>query len=173
MTEQDRAVTPVISTILMVAIVVVLAATVSVFILGITEDINDPAPNVAQTSGEFEAGASAQRVRITHTAGESVPAEEIEIIVRASGPGVDAEARLVNLPTFDEEKDPENIISFFNREIESDDPSTWSAGDTIQFEINSGGADFRDGEDPAADELEVVIVHTPSNAIIVRKTFTA
>ena len=172
MSRRHRAVTPVVSTILMVAVVVVLAATVSVFFLDVTEDINEPAPVVGQTSGEFEPGP--QCVRITHIAGESIPAEELEVVVRASGPDVDAEARLVNLPEFDEEKDPENIISFFHKEIESNDPNTWGVGDTIQFEINVN-ADFR--EPPVdssndADELTVLIVHTPSEAVIVRKTFT-
>lgn len=175
MNQRDRAVTPVVSTILMVAIVVVLAATISVFFFGVTEDLNETAPNVAQTSGEFNPGASAQSVRITHIAGKSVPADELEVIVRASGPDVDTEARLVNLPEFDEEKDPENIISYFNKEIESNDPNTWSVGDTIQFEINVGGADFREppvGSNPDADQLTVLIIHTPSSAVIVRKTFT-
>lgn len=173
MSRRNRAVTPVVSTILMIAIVVVLAATVSVFFLDVTEGINEPAPVVGQTSGEFEPGADAQRVRITHIAGESIPAEELEVVVRASGPDVDAEARLINLPEFDEEKDPENIISANFKEIESNDPSTWGVDDTIQFEINVN-ADFREppvdsGND--ADELTVLIVHTPSEAVIVRKTF--
>lgn len=174
MSRQDRAVTPVVSTVLIVAIVVLLAATISVFLIGATENLNEPAPIVGQTSGEFEPGADDQRVRITHIAGESVPAEELEIVVRASGPDVDTEARLVNLPEFDEEKDPENIISDFYKEIESNDPNTWSVGDTIQFEINVGGADFREptvGSNPDADELTVLIVHTRSRAVIVRKTF--
>jgi len=175
MSRWDRAVTPVVSTILVVAIVVVLATTISVFLFGATENLNEPAPIVGQTSGEFEPGADAQRVRITHISGEGVPAEELEIVARASGPDVDTEARLVNLPEFDEEKDPENIISYFNKEIESNDPNTWGVGDTIQFEINVGGADFREppvGSNPDADELTVLIVHTPSSAVIVKKTFT-
>ena len=174
MSRQNRAVTPVVSTILMVAVVVVLAATTSVFFFDVTEDINEAAPVVGQTSGEFEPGADVQRVRITHIAGESIPAEELEVVVRASGPDVDADARLVNLPEFDEEKDPENIISFFYKEIESNDPNTWNVGDTIQFEINVVGADFREppvNDNPDADELTVLIVHTPSEAVIVRKTF--
>jgi len=172
MNRQDRAVTPVVSTILMVAIVVILAVIVSVSFFDITDNINEPAPVVGQTSGEFEPGP--QRVRITHIAGESIPAEELEVVVRASGPDVDADARLVNLPEFDEEKDPENIISFFYKEIESNDPNTWNVGDTIQFEINVVGADFREppvNDNPDADELTVLIVHTPSEAVIVRKTF--
>jgi len=172
---QNRSVSPVISVILMIAIVVILTAVLSAFVLNSTESLDDPAPNVADTTGEFEPGADEQAVRITHVAGDNVNVENIEIIVRASGPELEAEARLVNLPGFDEEKDPENIISFFSREVQGNDPNTWSAGDTIQFEINVGGADFRDSaqDDPEeADTLEGVIVHTPSNSILSEHTFT-
>jgi len=102
MSQQDRAVTPVISTILVVVIVVILAATVSVALLGITEYLTEPAPIVTDTTGEFEAGpgTDTQIVRITHVAGDSIEVENIEIIVRASGPGskLPVETRIVNLP---------------------------------------------------------------------------
>ena len=183
MNRQDRAVTPVISTILVVAIVVILAATVSVAFLGIAENITEPAPNVADTTGEFEPGSGSdeQIVRITHVAGDSVSVESIEIIVRASGPGTDlpTEARLVNLPA----------STYFNGNIQGDeglitsqswkakiivdsDSNTWAAGQTIEFRINSGAADFSGSGDTAADELEVVIVHMPSNSILSEHKFT-
>jgi len=60
MNRQDRAVTPVISTILMVAIVVILAAVISTFVLGFTENFSDPAPTVGDTTGEFVPGADEQ-----------------------------------------------------------------------------------------------------------------
>jgi flagellin-like protein len=66
MYKQNRAATPVIATILMVAIVVVLAATISVLFLGVTEDVNEPAPNVADTTGEFEPGLTS-RLSALHT----------------------------------------------------------------------------------------------------------
>ena len=188
MNQQDRAVTPVISTILMVAIVVILAATVSVFFLGVVEDVNEPAPNVADTTGEFvideEDAEDNQIVRITHIAGDSVDVENIEIIVRASGPDVDTEARLVDLPGdgfFTRSLADSNIDGnddLIDQGFESariivvDDSNTWTAGTTIEFRINTGVADFREGESPEADELEVLIVHTPSNAIISEQTFT-
>ncbi|MDB2225786.1 type IV pilin N-terminal domain-containing protein [Halorubrum ezzemoulense] len=189
MNQQGRAVTPVISTILMVAIVVILAATVSVFFLGVVGDINEPAPNVADTTGEFEPqtdiSQTNQIVRITHIAGEGVPVEELEIIIRASGPGVDAEERLYELPASGNRIKPENkkgddLVStsaglFGNpnhdKIIINDDSNVWASGDTIQFRIKTGAADFREGESPEAAELEVVIVHTPSNAIISEHKF--
>jgi len=199
--QQDRAVSSVIATILMVAIVVILAAAVSVSFFDVTENIREPAPNIADTTGDFDVGAggfqSDQIVRITHSAGDSVPIEEIEIIVRASGPDSDLprEARLVNLPSegtdiddrniegesdlIDQSSNPVGGSGPANLLITSQDPNVWSAGKTIQFRIPTGGADFRKGEDiplsglngPDADELEITIVHTPSNAIISEHTF--
>ncbi|MDZ7745976.1 MAG: archaellin/type IV pilin N-terminal domain-containing protein [Halobacteriales archaeon] len=61
----SRAVSPVIGTIIIVAIVVVLAATVSIFALGFTDDINQPGPLVTQSSGELVSGGSDQIVRLT------------------------------------------------------------------------------------------------------------
>lgn len=188
MYSQDRAVTPIIATILMLAIVVILSATVSTFTLDITEGINEPAPNVADTTGEFKPGSNSQTVQITHIAGDSVNVENIEIIVRASGPGVNEEVRLVDLPgdgffsgSLDDSNidGNENLISQGFRSTEIivvDDTNVWSAGTTIQFEINAnngpGSADFRESPSgPDADRLEVVIVHTPSNSIISEHTF--
>ena len=184
MDKQDRAVTPVIATILTVAIVIILVATISAFLFGVAEDTNEPAPNVADTTGEFELETDGFRtnqiVRITHQAGEDIPVEEIEIIVRASGPGLDTEARLVDLPATDRfitdniRGDSDLIDSDSAivpmRIITDDGPNTWSAGRTIQFRIGTGAADFGEGGD--ANELEVIIVHTPSDAIISKNTFT-
>jgi flagellin-like protein len=189
MNRQDRAVAPVISTVLMVAIVVILAAVISTFALGFAENFSDPAPTVGQTSGEFEPGSDSdqQIVRITHIAGDSINVENIEIIVRASGPGDDlpTEARLVDLPAegqfmTDNINGNGDLISSRTSTadiIEEDSSNTWGAGKTIEFRIGVGGADFRDpvpgyNEDNEANELEVVIVHTPSNSILSEHTFT-
>ena len=178
MKTADRGVSPVISVILMVAIVVILAATVSVFFLNVGADINEPAPNIADTTGEFVVNdpnwRDNQLVRITHSGGDSVPVEEIRIIVRADASGDDdfpKEAQLVNFPDPNEE-DPDEIIDSGESSIGYD---TWAVGSTIEFRINTGDADFRVDEyntGPEADTLEVIIVHTPSEAIISEHTFT-
>jgi len=191
MNQQDRAVTPVIAIILMVAVLIVLAAAISVSFFGVTEDINEPAPNVADTTGEFEPGSDIEEqiVRITHASGENVNVDEIQIIVRASGPEVNAEARLIDLPgetslvfgdlSIDDRhlQGDDAIISQTApwQVLTEDDSNVWGAGDTIQFRIAVGGADFRDEENrngPEADELDVLIVHTPSDAILSEHTFT-
>lgn len=184
MRTTDRGVTSVVSTVLLVALVLVLAVTISVYALGVADDLTEPGPNVAETSAEFVPGGSTdeQVVRTTHVAGDRVAIENIEIIVRASGPGVDTQARLVDLPSTassklrDENIDGNDDLidqrSGSTKLIADDGVDFWSAGDTIEFRVNSGTADYRDGETPDADELEVVVVHAPSNAIIVDRTFT-
>jgi FlaG/FlaF family flagellin (archaellin) len=189
----ERGVSPAIAVLLMAAVAIILAASIGAFVLGFGEETREPAPNVAETTGEFVPGADEQVVRITHVAGDNVPVEEIEIIVRASGPGDDLplEARLVNLPAEGSDLDSVNIEgaeivsegfgesgpSDPNQAIIEDfptDDNTWDAGDMIRFEINVD-ADFRDppvDSDNEADTLEVSIVHIPSNAIIFEDTFT-
>jgi len=188
----DRGVSEVISVILMVAIVVILAATASVFFLDSTEVISEPAPNVADTTGEFEletdAFQSNQIVRITHIGGDNIPVEEMEIIVQVSGPDVDTRVRLVDLPAEDWSIDSSNMqgdkslidstsrtpsgAKIQNQVIVSADSNVWSASDTIQFRIKTTVADFRDGETPDANKLEVIIVHTKSNSILSENAFS-
>jgi FlaG/FlaF family flagellin (archaellin) len=60
----------VIATILTVAIVVVLAAVASVSFIDVANNLREPAPNVADTTGDFELETDGYRtnqvVRITH-----------------------------------------------------------------------------------------------------------
>lgn len=72
----DRGVSPVISTILLVAVVVVLAAITSVLVLGLGENISDPAPSVALDTEETENGT----VMMTHTAGETIDRENFVVM---------------------------------------------------------------------------------------------
>jgi flagellin-like protein len=189
MKQADKGVSSAIATVLMVAIVVVLAAAISASFFDVAEDLREPAPNVADTTGKFVAGSSPDKqiVQITHESGDNVAVAEIEIIVRASGSGADlpTEARLVDLPAegqfmtnnidgnsglIDSRSSTANII-------EDDSSNVWAAGDTIRFRIGVGSADFRDpppsyNTDKKSDVLEVIIVHTPSNSILAEHTFT-
>jgi len=85
MVRNSRASSPVVSVVLTVSIVVILAAAVSVVTVGFVEDIQEPAPNVAQSSGDFvpQDGSDGGIVQITHVSGESVAISELEITVQA------------------------------------------------------------------------------------------
>jgi flagellin-like protein len=183
MVRDRRAVSPVISTILMVAIAVILAATISVFVLDIGEDIQNPGPNVAESSGEFIAGSDGDKqvVRITHVAGDTVNVENIEIIVRA--PDCDEQVRLVDLPgdgffsytLADENIDGNDdfISQGFNADnkgpIYVEENNQWTAGETISFRIAVTECDFRK---PEVEQLEVSIIHVESNKILIEEKFS-
>lgn len=82
MGEHARGVASVISTILMVAVVVILAATISVFVLELGESVSEPAPN-AQFQIEYDyfgdGVAKNDSIRITHLGGDELDRERLEI----------------------------------------------------------------------------------------------
>ncbi|UIP01548.1 type IV pilin N-terminal domain-containing protein (plasmid) [Halobaculum sp. CBA1158] len=69
----DRAVSPVIGVILMVAITVILAAVIGSFVLGLGNSVQQTAPN-ANFNFDYDSGAS--DVTATHTGGDTIPAED-------------------------------------------------------------------------------------------------
>lgn len=69
----DRGVSPVVSTTLLVAVVVVLAATTSVFALGLGEKVSDPAPSAVLDTEETEN----ETVTMAHVAGETIDRETL------------------------------------------------------------------------------------------------
>ncbi|QZX99792.1 type IV pilin [Halobaculum rubrum] len=74
--DDDRAVSPVIGVILMVAITVILAAVIGSFVLGLGNSVQQTAPNA---NFQFEFGENASDtavVNATHTGGDTIPANE-------------------------------------------------------------------------------------------------
>lgn len=71
----DRGVSPVIGTILLVAVVVVLATITAPFALGLGENVSDPAPSVALDAEETENGT----VTMTHVSGEAIDSKNFAV----------------------------------------------------------------------------------------------
>ena len=84
MEGRSRGVAPIIAVILMVAVVVVLAATISVFVLAVGENLSETAPN-AELEIEFDhlddGVAKNDTVRITHLAGDQLERERLEVVI--------------------------------------------------------------------------------------------
>jgi flagellin-like protein len=82
---EDRAVSPVIGVILMVAITVILAAVIGTFVLGLGQNVQ----STPQASFSFDFTASNTTVDITHTGGDTLEKDEnantVEIISTAGG----------------------------------------------------------------------------------------
>lgn len=191
MSENWRGASSVISVILMVAVVVILSATASVAFLDISENINEPAPQIAQSTGEFitnkeGTGSSGGIVKIKHIAGDSVAITDIEIVVRAECDDGTKQGRIVNLPAGDG-----NAIRESDGQIKGDNIFDGSSLNTIAGNVDGvsdGGALLNDEEYTAGDSIifridqecviktgnrvSVQIVHIPSEAIIIDKNLT-
>ncbi|AZH26515.1 type IV pilin [Haloplanus aerogenes] len=80
---EDRAVSPVIGVILMVAITVILAAVIGTFVLGLGDQVSDNAPQASFSfeftdNGGFD-GGSGDYVNITHDGGETLDNSTLEV----------------------------------------------------------------------------------------------
>jgi len=86
-TEGDRAVSPVIGIVLMVAITVILAAVIGTFVLGLGDSVTgETAP---QASWDTSNADGSSGIVLAHNGGDSVDAANVEIIVNG-GDSVDA-----------------------------------------------------------------------------------
>ena len=75
---EDRAVSPVIGVILMVAITVILAAVIGTFVLGLGDQVSESAPQ-ASFSFDFNMTNTPGDVTITHEGGETLQSNQITI----------------------------------------------------------------------------------------------
>ena len=142
MPRQRRAVAPALSTILMVAIVVILGATISIFVFEVGSDIQSGAPYI-EVSDEFvEAVDDGEKaVAITLIAGESVQTDRLYV---AGSKKLDIGGHPTNSST------PANDAWASEREkfteASGDNPpqvgigETWEAGETIYVDP-AGSAD--------------------------------
>src|SRR6056297_2187850 len=88
---EDRAVSPVIGVILMVAITVILAAVIGTFVLGLGDQVSESAPQAQFTftftedATQVTAGGGVEdRVTIVHDGGESIPSDEISVVIEGA-----------------------------------------------------------------------------------------
>ncbi|GAA0195143.1 type IV pilin [Halobaculum roseum] len=77
--DDDRAVSPVIGVILMVAITVILAAVIGSFVLGLGNSVQQTAPNA---NFQFDYNDS-NGVAATHTGGDSIPESQLNVTTSA------------------------------------------------------------------------------------------
>jgi len=80
---EDRAVSPVIGVILMVAITVILAAVIGTFVLGLGDQVDENAPQASFSfefadNGGFD-GGTGDYVNITHDGGETLDNSTLEV----------------------------------------------------------------------------------------------
>ena len=163
--QRGRGVSSVVAAILLVAVVVVLASTVSVVAFGFADDVARPGPVVGESTGTFveQDGDTGGIVRLTHVAGDTIQVSDIEVAVDADCSGTTRRGRLVGLPAtiFDQR----SLNRFGGGALLQ---RSYSAGDTIVFRIPASKCDIDDGA-----TVGVRVVHTPTNAVVIDRELRA
>ncbi|WP_083866582.1 type IV pilin [Natronococcus occultus] len=117
--DDERAVSPVIGVILMVAITVILAAVIGTFVLGLGDDVTESTAPTADFDFDYE-----DELTVTHAGGDAIPSSELEVQAPSEGEPVD----------FDVDSDAD---------VSAGDTATVTAGDgdTVQVVWDADGAD--------------------------------
>jgi flagellin-like protein len=159
-----RGVTPVIGTILVVAVVVVLAAAIGATTLGFTEDINEPPAKAVLDLNFKEADAEEPdwekflwRLELTHNGGDNVNGEDIIVYlnhgdVRLTGEyngtlssGETAEVAIVHTNGYED-----------TDKYDCDDNNV----------ACSLAGDVSEGHFPDEDHVDLLMIHEPSDTIL-------
>jgi len=117
--DDDRAVSPVIGVILMVAITVTLAAVIGTFVLGLGDQLGDNQPT-AQLSMDFDQDADPAELTIEHDGGDSIASESLTVLITGDGERAEATGEFAN---------------------------RFSVGDEETADLSGNGETISDGED--------------------------
>jgi len=175
--DDERAVSPVIGVILMVAITVILAAVIGTFVLGLGDSL-EQAPQ-AQISGDdadaqspFSSGDGTKDIlTISHDGGDEIEAGDYRVRI-SNGSGTfhtvynSSGTHTFQIGNADAGGDDTLTVSL------TSSPDTFGVGDTITVQAGS----YTDGGDASNDDIsfdgewEIQIIHVPSDSIIVDET---
>ncbi|SDK70850.1 type IV pilin [Natronorubrum texcoconense] len=155
--EDERAVSPVIGVILMVAITVILAAVIAAFVLDIGDDMGDSSPSAQigyDTNSAFNVSPDAGTEdeddvlgTISHEGGDALDADELEIRVDIEGDDSD-EYVLDAVNGFDQTVEIDGL----------DGGDEFGVGDSHDIVINE------ESEDYSGESYQVQLIHEPSNS---------
>ncbi|QFU84124.1 type IV pilin [Natronorubrum aibiense] len=187
--DDERAVSPVIGVILMVAITVILAAVIAAFVLDLGDSMGDTTPTLSgetTTNSDWDATDTSEEslFHVSHQTGDSFSAEDMRVVLR----GEDGE----QLASFDTDSDWADVSD--NSHLSSSD-TVWvevdgqSANDINSEEFGGGttvtvgvGASNADSSDVVQGdgsgnldgvehgEMTVQIIHTPTDTTVVDHT---
>jgi len=146
--SEERAVSPVIGVILMVAITVILAAVIATFVLGLGDSVSDTGPSSSFSSTIDGEGADAN-VTVTLTSGSSIDFDEL--VLRGSGIDNDFDGDFTELDGV------------------GPDDERWSVGQSITF---SGGENSFPDYDSDGGDVNIVWEESGGSGSSTLYTFT-
>jgi flagellin-like protein len=158
--ESDRAVSPVIGVILMVAITVILAAVIGTFVLGLGDSLSNTSPQ-AQLS--LSADAANDEIEFSHSGGDTLQSDRTRIVVTFNSTqsltlepasGTNGSISVGDTATLNTSSDPAAF----------DGSSGWAG----VFNANNGQQGISPGQ-----AIEIQVIDTQSSQVIYETEVTA
>lgn len=163
----ERAVSPVIGVILMVAITVILAAVIGSFVLGLGDSLDNQGPQVSLSVNAANQSSSNADVllRVTHNGGPSLTLEDTEIVVRKT-----SDNSLIGKYKGDNSgtNAPSNTEVLLNGTTSPNGATTFGQGDQLQVKETGDST----GNYAAGTQYTVAIRDTSSGSELTKITVT-
>jgi flagellin-like protein len=162
---EERAVSPVIGVILMVAITVILAAVIGTFVLGLGDSLQNTSPTATlnvqdDSSTDYDTGTGDQVAYIiSHNGGDDLDAQNLRFVIRETGG-----SQVASMDETNNYEDGDIRIALNSASQTVQSTSSISTGDTLSV-YDDGQSSFDDNT-----EYEIVVVHTPSGSTISSST---
>jgi len=152
--DDEKAVSPVIGVILMVAITVILAAVIGTFVLGLGNQVQETSPNANIAFDYTNDSDGDDTLQITHETGDTIEASQVSVVVSGStGGGTDANGKYAWNDFTDEDVEEINAgssITVTDDVLDSDDNgenlNLASASARVTWSSDSGGSSATLGE---------------------------
>lgn len=146
----ERAVSPVIGVILMVAITVILAAVIGVFVLGLGDELGETQPSATVSfteHPEYPEEAAEDYVRLSHSSGDTLDLSDSEYTILVDG----------------------NTVDVVDGEWGGETETSLSAGESVDIKLDrddltsSDGPDLNVGEN---EDVEITLRHDGSESLL-------
>ena len=144
--DEDRAVSPVIGVILMVAITVILAAVIGTFVLGLGDRVSQASPNANFEFSYSGTAGNADTVEITHDGGDGVENDQVKVNIDGQeawdgssfGTGIQPDDDASDSGPWTTKITAGDTIKIVEK---SDSSSTIQNGDTVKVIWSASGSD--------------------------------
>lgn len=161
--ETDRAVSPVIGVILMVAITVILAAVIGSFVLGLGDQLDSQGPQVSLgvSAGTNTSDTGETLLRINHNNGPSLQTANLKVTVRNN-----TDNSLVGSFLADGSIE-DSFPASANVSVNGGSSSAFGPGDQLQLNEDSSNGVLQTGT-----QYRIIITDTQSDGTLVDTTIT-
>lgn len=166
--ESDRAVSPVIGVILMVAITVILAAVVATFVLDMSDDVGQKTPTVkgqvSDSSSTYTLDTTGNVIDIAHEGGAELKTAKMKVVIRDTagspiltfGPGA-----------WDGQTNGDDAWELQNNGAVVDGTGKLEVGDTLTVTKSADNTASASELEPDT-EYEVQVIHSGTDSIVIK-----